>query len=84
MAEKKTDRSNCRFAVQQSNDGKPFLVVQLYQDTIPMLKEALFGFGLLGGTRVEEAKRLAAMLNEQVLDMFVTISDKGPEPQSLG
>jgi hypothetical protein len=33
MAEKKTERSNCRFTVQQASDGKPVLVVQLFQDT---------------------------------------------------
>lgn len=75
MAEKKTERSNCRFTVQGS-DGKPLLVVQLFQDTIPALKGASFGFDLLGGTRVEAAKKLAEMLNEHVLDMFMTTGEK--------
>jgi hypothetical protein len=72
MAEKKTERSNCRFTVQLASDGKPVLVVQLFQDTIPVLKQVLFGFDLLGGTRFEDAKKLAEMLNEHVLDLFVT------------
>ena len=72
MAESKTERSNCRFTVQQANDGKPILVVQLYQETIPMLKEVVLGFDLLGGMRVDQAKKLAEMLNEHVLDIFVT------------
>jgi hypothetical protein len=76
MAEKKTERSNCRFTVQQASDGKPFLFVQLYHDTIPVLKEELFGFDLLGGTRIEAANKLAEMLNEYVLDMFVTTQQK--------
>ncbi|MGA2980270.1 MAG: hypothetical protein ABSD76_11825 [Terriglobales bacterium] len=71
MADKKTEHSNCRFTVQQS-DGKPFLAVELYHDTIPMLKDVSFGFNLLTGTRVEDAKKIAEMLNERVLDMFVT------------
>ena len=71
MAEPKTARSNCRFTVRGS-DGKPVLVVELYQDTIPALKGASVGFDLLGGTRVETAKKLAEMLNEHILDMFVT------------
>jgi hypothetical protein len=77
MAENKTERSNCRFTVQQASDGKPFLVVQLYQETIPALKGLVLGFDLLGGTRVEEAKKLAEVLNEHVLDMFVTCEGKG-------
>jgi hypothetical protein len=72
MAETKTERSNCRFTVQPASDGKPVLVVQLFQDTIPVLRQVLFGFDLLGGTRLEDAKKLAEMLNEHVLDLFVT------------
>ena len=78
MAEKKTDRSACRFTVQQAKDGKPFIAVQLYRDTIPVLREVSFGFDLLRGTQVEDAKKLAEMLNEQVLDMFVTTGEKAP------
>jgi hypothetical protein len=70
--ENKTDRSNCRFTVHMT-DGKPVLMVQLYQDTIPVLKGAALGFDLLGGTRFEAAKKMAESLNEHVLDMFVTM-----------
>ena len=72
MAEKKTDRSNCRFTVQQGSEGKVLLVVQLYQDTIPLLKDVSLGFDLLGGMRVEEARKVAEVLNEHVLDIFIT------------
>jgi len=72
MAEKKTERSNCRFTVQRASDGKPILVVELFQDTISMLRQVLIGFDLLGGTRFEDGKKLAEMLNERVLDLFVT------------
>jgi hypothetical protein len=74
MAEQ-TARSNCRFTVQQASDGKPVLVVQLYQDTIPALKGASFGFDLLSGTRIEVARKLAENLNEQVLNMFMTAQE---------
>jgi hypothetical protein len=77
MAEKKTEHSNRRFTVRQTSDGKPFLVVQLYQDTIPLLREVSLGFDLLGGTRLEEAKKLAEVLNEHELDVFVTCEEKG-------
>jgi hypothetical protein len=76
----RTERSNCSFTVQQNSDGKPILVVQLYQETILPLREAVVGFDLLGGTRPEQAKKLAQMLNEQVLDMFVTVKAKTVEP----
>ena len=41
------------------------------------LREVPLGFDLLGGTRIEEAKKLAEVLNEHVLDMFVTCEEKG-------
>jgi hypothetical protein len=71
----KTERSNCHFAVQRIG-GRPLLVVQLFQDTIPMLKGASLGFDLLGGTRIEDAKKMAEMLNEHIIDMFVTTGEK--------
>jgi hypothetical protein len=74
MPELKTERSNCRFAVQGS-EGKSLLVVQLYQDTIPALNGSSIGFDLLGGTQIEAAKKLAGMLNEHVLDMFVRMGE---------
>jgi hypothetical protein len=68
-----THRSNCRFIVQQGSDGQSVLVVNLYQDTIPSLKNTVVGFDLLGGLRPDAAKRLADTLNEHVLDMFHTV-----------
>jgi hypothetical protein len=77
MPHTKTERSNCRFLVQQSSDGKMVVVVQLLHETIPALKSAVVGFDLLGGTRVEQAKKLADLLNEYVLDLFVTAAEEG-------
>lgn len=69
----KTERRNCRFTVQRTPDGKPLLVIQLYQETISALKNSTLGFDLLGGLRPEAAQKLADMLNEHVLDTFVTV-----------
>lgn len=71
----RTERSNCRFVVQQTGDGRPVLVVQLYQETVSSLKNSVVGFDLLGGLRPEAASRLADALNEHVLDMFVTVKE---------
>ncbi|MGA2003515.1 MAG: hypothetical protein ABSG70_09040 [Terriglobales bacterium] len=71
----KTVRSNCRFGVQKTADGKSLLVVQLYQETLPALKGSTIGFDLLNGVRPEAAKTLADTLNEHVLDMFITVKE---------
>jgi hypothetical protein len=68
----KTDRSNCRFTVQQAADGRPVLVVNLYQNTISPLKNSVIGFDLLGGLPLASARKLAETMNEHILDLFVT------------
>jgi hypothetical protein len=73
------ERSNCHFAVPRTSDGKPVLVVQLYQDSIPSLKGTTLGFDLLGGIGVEQAKKVAEMLNEHVLDLFLITGGKSGE-----
>jgi hypothetical protein len=75
MSQTTTNRSNCRFLVQQTSDGKAIVIVQLLHETIPALPNAVVGFDLLGGTRVEQAKRIADLLNEYVLDLFVTVQN---------
>jgi hypothetical protein len=76
MVETKTHRSNCRFLVQDSG-GKSVVVVQLFQETIPLLKDVVIGFDLLGGTQPQQAKKIAELLNEQVLNVFVSVPQMG-------
>jgi len=53
------------------------VVFKLLHETVPSLKNSVVGFDLLGGTRVEQAKKVADLLNEYVLGVFVTITDVG-------
>jgi hypothetical protein len=76
MTQTNTGRSNCQFVVQQAPDGKVVVVVQLHQ-TIPSLQNSVVGFDLLGGTRAGQAKKLVDLLNEYVLGVFVTVTEKG-------
>jgi hypothetical protein len=76
MPETKTQRSNCRFVVQRTPDGKPVVIIELYQDTIPNLNRVSIGFDLLGGTKEGQAKKVADLLNEHILDVFVTEKEK--------
>ena len=57
--------------------------VQLLHETIPALRNSAVGFDLLNGIRVDQAKKLVDALNEYVLDMFVTVSEKGVQPEVL-
>jgi len=52
-------------------------MVQLLHETIPILRNAAVGFDLLTGIRPEQAQKVADLLNEYVLDVFVTVTEKG-------
>jgi hypothetical protein len=67
------ERSNCRFIVRKDESDKPQIVVELFQP-ISQLQSARLGCELLGGTTVEQAKKIAAFLNEHVLNIFIETS----------
>ena len=54
-------------------------MVQLLHETIPALRSVVVGFDLLGGIQVEQAKKLVDSLNEYVLNVFVTTTEKGAQ-----
>jgi hypothetical protein len=78
MTDTQTERGSCRFTVQQVEGGKQAIVVQTFHDSIGPLRHATLGFNLLSGTTSEQAKKMAEMLNEYVLEAFLTISDSHP------
>jgi hypothetical protein len=73
MSQEKTERSNCHFAFKASKDGKPQIIVEPYHQTISALRDTVLGFDRLGGTTQEQANKVVAILNENVLDVFVTL-----------
>lgn len=77
MTEPKTERTSCRFLINSTKDGKPQIVVKPFHKSVSLLANAVLGFDLLGGTTLEQAKRVAELLNENVLDVFVTEKQGG-------
>jgi hypothetical protein len=71
-----TERSNCRFVVRKNEGDKPQIVLELFQ-VISQLKDAKVGYELLGGVTLEQAKKVAAVLNDHVLNIFVETSSSG-------
>lgn len=82
MTQEKTERSNCRFVVKDGKDGKPQILLERYHQTIAVLGNAVLGFDLLGGTTLEQAKKIVAVLNDNVLDVFLTAKQTGATPGS--
>lgn len=77
MVDEKTERSSCRFAINSTKDGKPQIVVKPFHASVSFLADAVLGFDLLGGTTLEQAKKVVELLNENVLDVFVTGKRQG-------
>jgi len=77
MTDEKTERANCRFVIKQTSDGKPQIVIERYHQSISILNNTVLGFDLLGGTTLEQAKKIVSVLNENVLNMFVTFKQSG-------
>jgi hypothetical protein len=73
MPDTKTERGTCRFVVQFAGE-KPQIIVQTFHGSISILSDALIGFNLLGGITQEQAKKIADVLNEHVLDLFVSVT----------
>jgi hypothetical protein len=47
-------------------------VVERFHQSIPALNNVVLGFELLNGTSQEQAKKVVALLNENVLTVYVT------------
>lgn len=73
-----TERSNCRFIVRKDESDKPQMVLELFQ-AISQLKDTKVGYEFIGGTSVEQAKKVAALSNEHVLNIFVEASAPAKE-----
>lgn len=72
MTQENTERANCHFVIKQTSDGKPQIIVERYHRTISVLNNTMLGFDLLVGTTLEQAKTAVALLNENVLNVFLT------------
>ena len=77
MTQEKTERSNCRFAITETKNGKPQIIVERYHQTVSVLSNTVLGFDLLGGTTLEQAKKIVSLLNENILAVFVTQKQTG-------
>jgi hypothetical protein len=65
-----TERSNCRFVVRNDGSDKPQIILELFQE-VSQLKHAKLGYELLGGITTEQAKKVAAILNDHILNLFI-------------
>jgi hypothetical protein len=78
MTEARVERGTCRFVASNNEQGKPIIRLELFHGTVSLLKNASLSFNLLGGVSLEQAKKIADSLNENVLDISVNMSSDQP------
>jgi hypothetical protein len=68
----KSERGGCRFVVTKTDEGKPMIELELFHDTVSVLRSLKIGFEVLSGTTAEQARILVGAMNEMILGVIVT------------
>ena len=67
-----SERGGCRFVVTKTDDGKPMIQLELFHDTVSVLRSVKVEFEVLSGTSVEQARILVGAMNEMIVGVIVT------------
>jgi hypothetical protein len=68
----KLERSGSRFFMDNADDGKAVIRLELFHDTAPVLNGLHIGFELLSGTTREQATKLVEAMNERIIGVIAT------------
>jgi hypothetical protein len=68
----RTERSGSRFVVAHTDDGRPFIRLELFHDTVPSLRSLTVGFEMLSGTTPGQARTVVDAMNERIVGVAVT------------
>jgi hypothetical protein len=66
------ERGSCRFKAIQGADGKCIIRMEMFHQTVPILKDAMVDFELLNGTTLDQARKLAESVNDRVTGILIT------------
>jgi hypothetical protein len=66
------ERGSCRFKAIQGTDGKFVVRMEMFHETVPLLKDATVDFELLNGTTLNQARNLAESMNDRVTGVLIT------------
>ena len=65
------ERDSCRFKAIQGADGKFVVRMEMFHQTVPLLKDATIDFELLNGTTLDQARKLAESMNDRVTGVLI-------------
>jgi hypothetical protein len=66
------ERGSCRFKAIQGTDGKFVIRMEMFHQTVSLLKDATVDFELLNGTTLDQARKLAESVNDRVTGVLIT------------
>jgi hypothetical protein len=66
------ERGSCRFKAIQEADGKFVIRMEMFHQTVPLLKNATVDFELLNGMTLDQARKLAESVNDRVTGVLIT------------
>lgn len=66
------ERDSCRFKVIQGADGKCIMRMEMFHQSVALLKDATVDFELLNGTTLDQARKLAESVNDRVTGVLIT------------
>jgi hypothetical protein len=78
MPDTRIERGTCRFVANKDEGVRPTISFQFLHGAVSVLNDATVSFNLLGGLTLEQAKKIADILNENVLDVSIAVSSGHP------
>ena len=66
------ERDSCRFKAVQGADGKFVIRMEMFHQTVVLLKDATVDFELLNGTTMDQARKLAESINDRVTGVLIS------------
>ncbi len=66
------ERDSCRFKVIQGADGKFVIRMEMFHQTVALLKNMTVDFELLNGTTQDQARKLVESVNDRVTGVLIT------------
>jgi hypothetical protein len=66
------ERDSCRFKAVRGADGKFVIRMEMFHQTVALLKNATVDFELLNGTTLDQARKLAESVNDRVTGVLIT------------
>jgi hypothetical protein len=76
MSDTRIERGSCCFIPKNDEGGHLIITLQFFHGTASVLNHAVLSFNLLGELSLEKAKKMAASLNENILDARVSVPSR--------